>query len=194
MVGHGIELVPRVPFTIARVGSTDLPILVTCGDDQALIGSPGDPCAPQIADLRHGPDETAWRLVTTAFEVGWPAGFRIVSSPSPERPPGVDLVGPDECLLYIQGPYSANGVPPVDRMAAAGQTVAEAGMAGDVEWVWLRYRHDNAEWHQVHHVIALGREVFVVTLQALGASSSEHLRQQALWFAQSLRPYQGQPN
>src|SRR5262249_48620391 len=158
-----------------RMTSADLPILVACGERQAVIGSSHDRCDPQVADLTGGPDEPAWYLTTTAFEVPWPEGFTIASSPTPEQPPGFDLFAPGDSLLYIQGPFFADRVPPAEQLAAPGQTVVQTGVSGVVTWVWLAYAHDGAEWHQIHHRTPFDDVVLMTTLQARAALSSAEL-------------------
>jgi len=133
-----------------------------------------------------GPDEP-WRLVTSLYTLSWPKDFAIVSSPTPDVPPGFDLVGPDQSLLYLQGPFASERVKHGELLAALGQKMIENRVLGSIERVWFEYRFEGEDYFQVHHLIGLEERVLIITLQVLSEVCDHDLLQKVLAFAHTVQ-------
>ncbi|MDF1665619.1 MAG: hypothetical protein P1V97_27920 [Planctomycetota bacterium] len=116
----------------------------------------------EITPVEHtGP----FRVETSVFSVNWPSGFEIESSGSGEGPP-YDIIGPDDTLIYIQGPIEKSFVPPIEELVAPGQRLTDKGTAHECQWVELSYSHEKVKWCQRHFRHDHGEHVFLITGQA----------------------------
>ena len=185
LAGHGVTVVPHVPFSFERHGGRGGDAVVVTHRPQGglprrlvLIPAPGgcrlEPAAAaataEVAELRPGPAEARWRIQTSRFGMDWPEGFALQSSPAPERPPGFDLVAPGGLLLFPQGPFDA-GHADGEALVGPGQRVVARGEAGGSRFVEVSYLLEHTPWRQRHLVVPLGEARLVVTLQAPEASA-----------------------
>ena len=103
-MGHGLTIIPIPPFEISRSSELEIPLLVKREGSSIVIRHDSDQVDSELVEVSVGPDEP-WRLVTSLYKLAWPGDFAIVSSPTPDVPPGFDLLGPAQSLVYLQGPF-----------------------------------------------------------------------------------------
>jgi hypothetical protein len=134
-----------------------------------------------VLDLQVGPSHAHWRIEIAVFSTRWPDGFIVVSEP---KPPGFYLRGPNEGLIYLQGPFPRERLPALTAMAAPGQTIRGHGE----DWVELSYEHDGVAWVQRHRLVDFEGNALVVTSQSpeSGAEITDVAAEQV---ASSLAPY-----
>jgi len=176
LVGYGLAIVPRAPFTLERLGPSDLPIRVTHGQTSAVLATPshGPSDLSNVADVAPGPTDDFWSIETSPFEAVWPQGFTVHHDPS--GPPGFYLQSAAQALVFAQGPYPQAKIPALERMAAPGQALCQVHITGLVQWVHLSYSIGAVPWVQRHHVVPLGSEYrVIVTFQAPEAVSAPAL-------------------
>lgn len=106
-----------------------------------------------------------FRIETSLFSVEWPTGFTVDSSGSGEGP-AYDLVGPDESLMFIQGPVEKAFVPPIEELVAPGQKLTGQGSDHGSQWIELEYHHEKVKWCQRHFVRNHNDHVFLITGQS----------------------------
>ena len=187
--GHGLTIIPIPPFEISRSPELEIPLLVKREGSSIVIRKGSDRVESELVELSMGPDEP-WRLVTSLYTLSWPKDFAIVSSPTPDVPPGFDLVGTDESLIYLQGPFAIETVKHGEQLAAPGQKMIENRVFGTIERVWFEYRFGAEEYFQVHHLVSVEDRVLMITLQVLATMCDDDLLKKAMAFANSLEPYQ----
>lgn len=172
IAGYGWTLMPRAPFRIERVegrpravrvqhfsadGTREAIVTIAeTGEAEWELGA-GTESLDQVLDLIHGAAYEHWstgaaydhwRVETYVLTVRWPEGFALESTTS--APPPFDLVASNQARIWIQGPLSANELPPLERMAASGQTVAQVINTPAGPMVELSYQHEEAPWRQFH--------------------------------------------
>lgn len=172
IAGYGWTLMPFAPFRFERVDgcprsvrvqhfSAEGPreIMVTIAENGAAEWAPrpGTESLDQVLDLvpgaayEHwttGAAYNHWRVETHVLTVRWPEGFALESTSS--APPPFDLVAGSGARIWIQGPLPAGNLPPLEQMAAAGQTVLEVTNTLAGQMVELGYQHEGAPWRQFH--------------------------------------------
>ena len=184
--GHGLTIIPIPPFEISRASALDVPLTVAREGSCFVINDVSGQVDSELVELSVGPDEP-WRLVTSLYTLSWPKDFAIVSSPTPDVPPGFDLVGPDQSLLYLQGPFASERVKHGELLAALGQKMIENRVLGSIERVWFEYRFEGEDYFQVHHLIGLEERVLMITLQVLSEVCDDDLLQKVLAFAHTVQ-------
>jgi hypothetical protein len=125
--GFGWTLLPRAPFWLARVpdqgrsvvvehetptGPRRVTLAFDGGAPRTELGETAS-AVKEVLDLFQGPDLEDWRVETAVFTACWPDGFVMVSDP---QPPGFSFRGPDESLIYVQGPVPTERLPPLTAM------------------------------------------------------------------------------
>ena len=175
LTGFGMTLVPVWPYNLRRSAPASDDVVVTRGAGAAAhsvtvrVGRnmpAGDRDVDQVVDVLDGPAERVWRIETSLYSVEWPEDFEIGSPPEGDTPPFL-LWGPDEAMIYIQGPITNGRVPPLPELAGPGQTIVDHRSDPRSEVVALAYRHDGAEWSQSHHLMPFGADhTLVVTAQS----------------------------
>ncbi len=174
--GFGWTLLPHAPYRFERASDEPPTVVAHHGPHRVtltfdwnppgIVLSEGTPSLEEVLDLLEGPALDYWRIETTVFAARWPAGFDLASPPAESKPP-FDLHGPGGALVWVQGPVSAERLPPVPEMAGAGQTVRRHGQAAYGSWVELDYLHEGVPWRQSHRVVPFeGTYALVVTAQA----------------------------
>ncbi|OKI69651.1 hypothetical protein A6A27_21410 [Micromonospora sp. CB01531] len=174
LAGHGVRLVPYWPYRFA-VGPVPATVEVTvfepAGGRRAVVG-PDAVSVPGVVDVDPGP-QGDWRLEIGPFSLCWPQGF-VVESPSDsaDRTPCY-LLGPDEAMIFPQGPVPLERLAAPDALVAPGQRIVDRRVLDDdIEVVELAYAHDGAPWRQAHWLIPVGAQrALVLTGQTLEAAS-----------------------
>jgi hypothetical protein len=166
----------------------ETPLIIERAGARSEIQNVSDSVDKDLAELSVGPDEP-WRLVTSVYTLAWPAGFAIVSSPTPDVPPGFDLIGPGESLIYLQGPFTGDHVKHGEQLAAPGQKMIQNAIFDSIERAWFEYCFGGEDYFQVHHLVKLEDRVLTITLQVLASACDDDLLQEVLAFAQSAEPY-----
>ena len=188
LVGHGLTIIPIPPFEISRASTSEIPLVVGREGSSFLIKDVRDQVDPALVEVSVGPEEP-WRLVTSLYTLAWPKDFAIVSSPTPDVPPGFDLLGPDQSLVYLQGPFASGRVKHGKQLAAPGQKMIENRDFEAIERSWFEYSFEGEDYFQVHHLVGLEDRVLMITLQVLRAACDDDLVQQVLALASSAEPY-----
>ncbi|HSE24504.1 MAG TPA: hypothetical protein VLB68_22740 [Pyrinomonadaceae bacterium] len=188
LVGHGLTIIPIPPFEISRSSELEIPLLVKREGSSIVIRHDSDQVDSELVEVSVGPDEP-WRLVTSLYKLAWPRDFAIVSSPTPDVPPGFDLLGPGWSLVYLQGPFASERVKHGEHLAAPGQKMIENRVFATIERAWFEYRFEGEDYFQVHHLVELEGRVLMITLQVLSAVCDDDLLQKVLALASSAEPY-----
>lgn len=182
LAGHGVTVVPQVPFRFERHGGRGGDAVVAtwrpaAGLPRRLVLVPGEAgcrvelgagvaAAAEVAEVAAGPARAAWRIETSAFSMGWPEGFVLQSGPDPASPPGFDLVAPGGVLLFPQGPFPAAALAGRRALAGPGQRVVGEGEEPGAGWIELAYTQELTPWRQRHALVPVGARILLVTLQA----------------------------
>jgi hypothetical protein len=201
--GHGLTLIPINPYRFERAGA-DAVVLTRSGPEgtRAVTVTPtgGEPqvqCAPgtasldEVGGLQEGPRLDHWRIETALFTLAWPAGLALVSAKDDRRPPAFELHGPAGSFMFFQGPFAEQKLPPLERMAGLGQSVARTGEGARHRWVELTYRHEGRPWVQRHALIALRPGHTLVLSAQAPAEVAEQVMAQMEEVARSVQ--QGRP-
>jgi hypothetical protein len=185
LVGHGFTIIPIPPFEISRASTSEIPLVIGREGSNFLIKGVFDQVDPALVEVSVGPDEP-WRLVTSLYTLAWPKDFAIVSSPTPDVPPGFDLLGPDQSLVYLQGPFASERVKHGKQLAAPGQKMIENRVFEAIERSWFEYSFEGEDYFQVHHLVSVEERVLMITLQVSATMCDDDLLKTALAFANSL--------
>ncbi|GAA2074191.1 hypothetical protein [Actinomadura alba] len=200
LTGFGLTLVPIWPYNFRRSPRTPDSVAVThwageaaqtvtvtgAGEGPAVVLT-GVERVDQVVDVLEGPDERVWRIETSPYSVKWPEGFEIDSPPAGDNSSPFLLWGPDRSLIYPQGPWNRDRIPPLTELAGPGQTILSQERGPDFDTVDLAYRHEGGDWRQSHHLVPFGDDrVLVITAQA-PATHAELTRQAAETVARSVR-------
>lgn len=101
-----------------------------------------------------------------------------------------DLVGPDQELIYVQGPFQTERLPGLEDMRAPEQQLTALGSTNGRQWVEFAYEYEACAWMQRHYVIPLNsNETLVVTMQTPQEHASRSIAA-ADAIAQTLEPFQ----
>lgn len=171
--GFGWTVLPLAPFRFERVPHQPKVILVEHqsaeGPRRAKLdferGLPavkladGTDRLEDILELLEGPDVDHWKIETSVYSVRWPEGFVIRST---AEPPGFDLAGPSGTLIFLQGPFDRQNLPPLAEMVGPEQSIYRLG----TNWIELAYEYEGEHWRQTHRVVDYGSDAVVVTSQA----------------------------
>lgn len=199
ITGFGLIVVPVWPYRVELVASDPGALLVTRTNPvrQSVVvrGGRENPVADlgegvealdDVAQVMRGPEEREWRIETSLYSVSWPAGFAL-EPPADDGQSVFDLHGPDQSLIWVQGPFDRADLPDIEALAAPGQTLAGVASQGGVEAVELAYDHDGVAWNQRHYLVPFaGAQVLAVTAQA-PASQVDLFRQASAEVAASVR-------
>lgn len=181
LTGHGVAVAPRPPFSLERHGGRggdavvvthrepgELPrrlVLVPGPSGCAVERAGGAPDAAEVAEVTAGPAAPRWSLRVHGFELDWPVGFQVESSPAPDEPPGFDLVAPGGLLLTLHGPLP--GAPPSPAaFVVPGVRITAQGTSGPVAWCEVEYRQEQALWRQRASSVHLEGGSVVTSLRA----------------------------
>ena len=179
--GYELTILPFAPFHFRRAPDNDHVLILThhsaTGTKQAYLIledagyqvelAPDTSSLQEVVDLMPGRRTRDWMIETTVFSMCWPRGFDLLSSPDPRTPPGFDLIGPNDTLIYIQGPFNPARLPGVEQMGAPGQQLIQTGVIDAHPWVEFDYEHEGSIWLQRHYLVHLDpTTALVVTMQA----------------------------
>ena len=189
VIGFGCTVLPRAPYRLAqraeggvaleiRHGEREVVLLLRQGARSFTLG-PGVTEVGQVVDVSDGPAHDHWRIETSVFSARWPDGFVLASSPDGSSM--FDLFGPDDALMFLQGPFALERLPPLERLAAPGQAMVGIGVTSGVPFVELSYTHDGTPWRQWHHRIEHATTAVVLTTQVpLAHASAAHAASELL--------------
>jgi hypothetical protein len=175
--GYGLVLIPFAPYRFEALPD-GRSLTVTHASPQGTRSAritpgpvaptvhlePGTASLDEVVTLSNDGQAGPWRIETRVFTCAWPAGFALASAPD-DGP--FDLYGPDGSLIYFQGPYPPERVPPTRGLVAPGQTLAGEGEGSGFHWVEVSYPHEGRTWLKRYAFVPLTPEqVLVVTTQA----------------------------
>jgi hypothetical protein len=168
--GYGLRLVPYWPYRFARVvGGVAVEVTRWTADGPRVAVIHPDAARPvaEVVDVGEASGDGNWVIETSVFTVGWPDGFAIESSQDPTDRTAFYLVGPDEAMIFPQGPVRAERLANVEALVAAGQRVHDRRRVGGIDVVELAYDHEDRPWWQGHWMVPHGEQrVLLVTAQA----------------------------
>lgn len=127
-----------------------------------------------------------WRIETSVFSVRWPEGFAIRSVA--DAPPVFELQGPDGALVWVQGPFGDVSVPPLEELAAPGQTIARTGVGPGGPVIELRYFHAGEPWQMSHCIVNRYPGAFCIVSGQATTKGGELVRAAVEEVAASLTP------
>lgn len=182
--GYGLSLAPapdkvfrwmqniNPPGVIAAVTPADsqatqkqVQVILSDAGNRLSLGQ-GVAKAEEVIQVAEGPDTRKWIIETPIFRTAWPNGLDLrFPLASKTR---FDLVGPDNTLIFVQGP--ARFQPQLlDTMAAEGQAKAGRGKTSSGhEWIELSYEAQGTKWQQRHYARKISpTDCFVITAQCL---------------------------
>jgi hypothetical protein len=179
LTGFGLTLVPIWPYNFKRSPHTPDSVTVShwAGESAQIATVTGTGDAPavvltdvetvgQVVDVLQGPNERVWRIETSPYSVKWPEGFEIDSPPAGDSSSPFHLWGPDNSLIYLQGPLNRDRIPPLTELAGPGQTILAQQRDSAFDAVDLAYQHDGADWRQSHHLVPFTDDrVLIITAQ-----------------------------
>ncbi|MET9515821.1 hypothetical protein [Streptomyces sp. NPDC002994] len=193
-----MTLTPIWPYTFERVADAPSSVRVTKWEAQvartalisAAVGTSSIALtnvehADEVVDVLPGPLEPGWRIETSPYSVVWPEGFTIDSPPAGDNSP-FHLWGPDDALIYIQGPMSPERIPAPAQFTGPGQRLIDHRQDPAFEVVELAYQHDEAEWRQSHHLVVLNETLSLVVTAQCRATQAAHVRLAAESMARSV--------
>ena len=178
--GYHLTIVPLAPFEYRQSADDDhllvLSHTTSSTTKQATLRADNDgyrvklaPCTTsfdEVADLTPSAQAGAWVIETSLFAVSWPRDFAFVSPPDAGSPSMFDLIGQDNALIYVQGPFQKTRLPALTDMGAPGQAITATGTTNERQWVEFAYEHEAVAWLQRHYVIPFSHNrALVVTMQ-----------------------------
>jgi hypothetical protein len=202
--GYHLTILPLAPFEYRQSADDDFLLFLShttsSTTKQAMLRvddhgyhvelAPTTASFDEVAELRSSTYAGAWLIETTVFAVCWPGDFAFVSPADAASPSVFDLVGPDNALIYVQGPFVAARLPALTDMAAPGQAITATGTTNERHWVELAYEHEAMTWLQRHYVIPfIGNRALVVTMQTPQQQASRTISAAEL-LLQTLAPVQ----
>ncbi len=201
--GFGWTVLPLFPFRFEHVNGNERALRVERGGATPKVAtvsfetgrprvdlSPGTPNGADVCDLTPSKVAGDFRVETTAFTIGWPADFDIVST-EPGGPSPFDFVRNDGCLVYVQGPLSLARVPKLEAMCAPGQRIVDRGTHATGEWVELVYEHDGRMHWQRHTTVSWGRESMMIVTAQSPEGQAAKTRAAAAFASGTLEPWRG---
>lgn len=196
LTGFGMTLTPIWPYTFTRVEHRPGTVSVTRweGDTAhtAVITGPSDieltnAASPdEVVEVAAGPVEPGWRIETSPFSLDWPDGFTIESAPADDNSSPFLLFGPAGSVIYLQGPYALDRIPPLAQLAGPGQTLVDQRTEAAFDVVELAYELDGDAWRQCHHLVNLDDEYRLVITAQTPATHGAEVRAAAELMARSL--------
>ena len=180
VIGFGCTLLPRAPYRFEQrtdggpaleIGHGERSVVLRLrGGARAFTLGSGVAEVGDVVDVSDGPAHDYWRIETSVYSMRWPAGYVLASSP--DGASMFDLLGPDDALMYLQGPFPLERLPSFERVAAPGQQIVATGVKSGVPFVELSYEHDGIPWRQRHYRIEHGNTAVMLTTQAPLANAS----------------------
>lgn len=166
LAGHGMTLVPRWPYVFERTeGDTVLVTWATEDGPMRLTVEPGVRVdGGDVVDVTEGPDHPYWLIETGPALLPWPKGFSLESAE--DQTPFL-LLGPDDTVIFPQGPVPAERLADAQALVAEDQAITAERDENGTRVVELGYEHEGAPWWQAHWLAPLpGGRLLVVTAQA----------------------------
>jgi hypothetical protein len=165
--GFGWTLLPAIPTRFEQLpGKAPGLRILRCDQGRTHravlhfgIGEPRIELAPdthslkEVAELVPGPAVESWRIETSLFSHAWPKAFVLESLGSVE-PVLYHLDGPEEALIDVQGPFTADKLALMGDFSAPDQKTVRQGKTAGHTWYELAYAHDDRAWRQRQYVVA----------------------------------------
>lgn len=177
VTGFGWTIMPFAPYSMEQLpgeppqikvihtGPSPAPfqnvIVTIAGESAERVPASANSECPYAAELIQGAAFAEWshearfdhwRIETYPFSIRWPRGF-ILRSVAESPPPAFELCGVDNSMIWIQGPFAENTLPPLDQLAGSGQTVLHKHSSPGGPIVELIYTHQGQSWTMFHCVI-----------------------------------------
>lgn len=211
VAGFGWTLMPYAPFRFERVSgnpksvrvehtgpSGSKQVVVSVSEKGAQVHSGSSPSQATIGDVveliegaafphwEHAAAHDHWRIESSVLSVGWPEGFAIRSVA--DAPPAFELAGPDNALIWVQGPAPMSALPTFDQMVGPGQTIVRTFESTGGAMLELQYVHDGSIWHMFHCVVDRYAGAFCVVTGQTPAKWREWVQAAVEEVAVSLTP------
>jgi hypothetical protein len=202
--GYHLTILPLAPFEYRQSTDDDHLLLLShttssttkqatlraYDDGYRVELAPNTASFDEVADLAPSAHAGAWLIETSMFAVSWPHDFAFVSPVDAGNPSVFDLIGPDNALIYVQGPFVTTRLPALTDMGAPGQAITATGTTNERPWVELAYEHDSVTWFQRHYVIPFSsNRALVVTMQTPQQQASRTITAAEI-LVQTLAPVQ----
>lgn len=213
IAGFGWTLMPFTPFRFERLAGRPRAVVVqhTAGaearrvtvemlsDGRAVLSEPPNGPRPRgdVVELiegaafphwEHAAAHDHWRIETSMLSVRWPAGFAVRSVA--DAPPPFELEGPDHALIWVQGPFRKQIVPPPEQMIGEGQTLDGIRATEGGAMVELSYVHDGTPWNMFHCIVDRYSDADCVVTGQTPTNGRELVRAAVEEVAASLTPCQ----
>lgn len=204
VAGHGWVLLPLAPFRwVQRPDELDPTVEATHfpddGDERTVririrqndvhweAVTPGIPLDSVLDVYETQLGGIGWAIETAVFRCTWPQDYTLQSSSVP-----FDLVGPNEELIWIQGPVPAEQVAPPAQMLDPGQTLISVEEWPGKAEVEVAYTHEGVRWRKFYHVLDLGDQPYKIIVSAQAEERfAEGLRAASRLVFQTLEPIEG---
>jgi hypothetical protein len=183
LIGYGHVLLPvSAPYTF-RWGDDprsvqlqlrlDSPFIgVRLNEDGSTKAQDSDQPLTDYVDVYEGQYMDAFRIETTMYSVLWPTNFDC-SVDGASDGPLFDFLGPDDSLIYVQGPIAADTVPAAKELCAPTQHFVKEGFSGVTPWAEFEYQHEGESWCQRQYRHEAAGLAFLLTSQCRSAQSAE---------------------
>jgi hypothetical protein len=132
--------------------------------------APGTASLKEVAEISPGPAVESWRIETSLFSHAWPKSFTVESLGNID-PPLYHFDGPEEALIEVQGPFTADKLALMGNFSAPGQEVVRQGKTAGHTWYELAYEHDSRPWRQRQYVVAARPDGAFVVVSAQAPKS-----------------------
>ncbi len=200
LVGHGLRLVPRVPFEVARPFGDERVALLHHGpvgnrsvlvDDQRRVAlgratsSIGEALDFFEDDATAGP---GWRVMTADVHMPFPPGLTLWSTP-PDQAWPFELTmagGTDDEMMHLRGPFDRLDV---DGLLHSGVQLQARAARSNGEVAITSYAVGGQTWQQWLGVIRLWDDAAAMLLTAQAPSErADALFEHAATIADGLAP------
>lgn len=178
VVGHGYSLAPP-PGQVFRWAQVTNPVGIVAAmrnqqeqqekaeirippgkPDVQIKTTPPEADWQKLVELCEGPKLDEWWVEVRGFRFVWPASADIRYPVATGKQ--VELLGPDDSLLYIHGPLKL-GLVDINDMGSTDQR--ETARAAN--WIEFAYAAEGKNWRQRHHIKDCGPGYqVVITAQA----------------------------
>jgi hypothetical protein len=184
--GFGWTLLPAIPCRFEQLpgkapglrvlrcdqGRTHRAVLQFGIGEPRIELAPGTSSLKEVAEIVAGPAVESWRIETSLYSHAWPKAF-VVESLGSVEPALYHLDGPDEALIDVQGPFTADKLALMGDFSAPGQKAVRQGKTAGHTWYELAYEHDGRPWRQRQYVVAAWPDAAFVVVSAQAPQTRE---------------------
>lgn len=167
VAGHGLVVVPRIPFEIGCLASGDLVVVHHVGEvaPKLRLSASGEgvrfglgPGTASVEDVVHDLEEDAALRgapfvldLDGATTIAWPSTMTVWSSDA-SWPVELTFGEAGDEMLYVQGTLDPSRLPALPLLAAPGMEIVTTetlrGAHGPAECIELAYVRDGVAWRQ----------------------------------------------